>query len=519
MPLVNPAELPRRGYPTGVYGPEDFDNVVREQDINPGDDPSWVTGPVLDMSENWVPIDCVVGGTQWFREHAEVYLPLEPKEDLEAWGRRVMHATMAPFTQRIAEQAAGLILRKSIQLQPKNDGEELDPYWEAFQSDVDGFGTDVNAFARRVVISSVLYGHAAVLVDYPSTEAAPNLEAERSWGLRPYFLHVDAKNILGWRKDEGSPIAPIRQIRISELVSEAIGMFGDKIIRQIRVMEPGRWQIYRQAGDGDGESASSWYVHAEGTTSLDVIPLCPTYSGKIGELISKPPLLPIANLNIQFAQHAADLAHSLHVAAMPILVLQGFDDSEGVIGLSANSAILMPPEGKAYYVQPANTAFQAQENFLDKLQEQISSLGISTLFAQKMSAETAKSKEISRADSDSLLAVVSKDLEQALQNAFNMAGSFAGVEPPLVTISRDFDLGVLDGPQIQNYLQLYLNDTITQETLLQMLKDGEVLPQIEVEAEVEATLNQKLDNMEMIASADNAGADIGVEDQVGVRED
>ena len=49
--LVNPAELPRRGYPNGIYGPEDFDNVVREQDINPGDDPSWVTGPVLEMSE------------------------------------------------------------------------------------------------------------------------------------------------------------------------------------------------------------------------------------------------------------------------------------------------------------------------------------------------------------------------------------------------------------------------------------------------------------------------------------
>ena len=30
-------------------------------------------------------------------------------------------------------------------------------------------------------MSAVLFGHSATLVDYPTTEAAPNLAVERSW--------------------------------------------------------------------------------------------------------------------------------------------------------------------------------------------------------------------------------------------------------------------------------------------------------------------------------------------------
>ncbi len=490
-------------YPSGLYRPETLyepENV----NTNPGDDPSWISGPVWDMSKQWGPIDAVIGGTQYLREHAIELLPIEAREEQEAWQRRVYHAVMSPFTTRVAEQCASLILRKAINLTSRTEDGEVDPYWLDLKENVDGLGTDIDTFARRIIISSVLYGHSACIVDYPSTEVAPNLAVERELGHRPYFVHIDARQILGWRKDVGSPIAPITQIRINELVSEAVGEFGDKVIRQVRVLEPGKWRVYRQKTDGGngGSDASGWVLWGEGTTSLNEIPIAVTYSNKVSELISKPPLLPIANLNILHTQRQADLCHSLHVAALPIIVLQGFQDEDSEIGLSANTAILLPPDGKAYYVEPASSAFQAQQSFITQLEQQMSSLGLSTLFAQKMGAETAESKRLSRTDSDSLLSVVSKNLEAALQLAFDRAAEYVGMESPLVQISRDFDLQQLDGPQVQSYLQLWMNGAITQETFLQMLKEGEVLPAIEVDEEVELTQQEKESNMALVPGAD-----------------
>jgi hypothetical protein len=494
-------------YPSGLYPSQRPPGYAPYQQLNDenqlgqvvGDDPSFESDGYLQMSVSWFPIDVAVGGTNYFRYNAETLLPQEPAELEDAWRRRVSRATFSPFTVRVAEQAAGLVLRKPIVLASKQQDGDVDPYWEEFCESIDGRGTSLSAFARRVLISSLLYGHAGCMVDYPSREAAPSLQAERLAGMRPYFQQVDAKQIIGWRFEEGNPLSPVQQVRINEYVSVPFGEFGDKTIRQIRVLEPGNYRVYRREADRDietnGSGSQGWYIHEEGNISLDVVPLAVTYSQKISEFVSTPPLLSIANLNISHAQRNADLAHGLHVAAMPIMVMKGFDDAPDPVGLSVNNAILLPPEGDAFMVEPASQSFEAQQQYLDKLEEQMASLGISTLFAQKQSAETAESKRLSRTDSDSLLSIVSKDLEGMLQNAFEMAGAYVGKEAPKVVLDKDFDLQQLDGAQVGQYLQLWSNGAITQETLLNALKKGEILPGIDVEEEVELTSQEKLDNM------------------------
>ena len=495
-------------YPSGIYQSQQPPGFAPYQNVNDesqhgnlvGDDPSFETDNYLQMSVAWFPIDCCVGGTAFFRYNAETLLPQEPAELEDAWQRRVSRATFSPFTVRIAEQAAGLVLRKPITLESKQQDGEVDPYWEEFSESIDGRGTSLSAFARRVLISSLLFGHAGCLVDYPSREAAPSLQAERLSGMRPYFSLVDAKQIIGWRFNEADPLAPIEQVRINEYVEVPFGEFGSKTIRQIRVLERGSYRVFRREADRDAETGSGsqgWYVHEKGNLSVDVIPLVVTYSQKISEFISTPPLLSIANLNIQHSQRNADLSHALHVSACPIMVLKGFDDIEDPVGLSVNQAILLPPEGDAFMVEPASSSFDAQQVYLEKLEEQMSSLGISTLFAQKNGAETAESKKLSRTDSDSLLSIVSKDLEGMLQNAFEIAGAYVGKEAPNITLDRDFNLQTLDGAQVGQYLQLFTNNTITLETLLASLKKGEVLPDLDIDEEVELLQQQQLDTMMM----------------------
>ena len=485
-----------RGYPSGVYGPGNGppdDLAAMDRDAAAGNDPSWLSGPYLEMSERWQPMLVCMGGTQAFRENAGQLLPIEPKEDEGAWRRRVSHAVLSPFTMRIADQAAGLIMRKPIQLEPKEENGEVDEYWTEWVKDVDGYGTDLDAFARRVVLNSLLLGHSAVLVDFPSTEPAENLLQERQLGLRPYLLEVRADQILGWRKEEDSPLAPVNQIRISEYVTEAVGLFGDKAVHQIRVLERGAWSIWRKGENG-------WFKYQDGTTSLPVIPLAVTYSNKVHELMSTPPLLPLANLNILHGQRQADLQHSLHVAALPVMYLKGYEDSGDEIALSANSAILLPETGDVGYAEPASSAFESQQNFITEIENQLRNLGISTLFSQTYVGETAEAKAMDRSDSDSMLSVVSQDLENALQNAIDMAAAFVGIEAPKVCVSRDFDLQKLDGPQVAQYMSMWQNGAITHQTLLEILSRGEILPDIDIETEIEMIESNKLADLDLQAA-------------------
>ena len=166
-------------YPSGLnphQRPPGFAPYLTPNDesdqVSIGDDPSFETTAYLEMSAAWFSIDCVVGGTAFFRTNASTLLPREPQELEDAWKRRVSHATLSPYTVRIAEQAAGLILRKGIVLSNKTQDADVDPYWEEFADSIDGRSTDLIAFARRVLISSLLYGHAGILVDYPTSESS-----------------------------------------------------------------------------------------------------------------------------------------------------------------------------------------------------------------------------------------------------------------------------------------------------------------------------------------------------------
>ena len=124
-----------------------------------------------------------------------------------------------------------------------------------------------------------------------------------------------------------------------------------------------------------------------------------------------------------------------------------------------------------------------------------------------------ESKRLSRTDSDSLLSVVSKDLERCLQNAIDIAAAYVNMEAPQVQLDRDFDTQVLDGNQVTQYTQLWTQGAITHETFLEMLKKGEVLPDVDVEREVELVNQEKLANADLFAAGGTLGEEQDQDDQ------
>jgi hypothetical protein len=427
---------------------------------------------VIAMMPDWGVMAAVTRGTNYIRDLSETYLPQEPREDEDAYRTRVDRSVLSPYTSRLIETAAGAILRKPIQITG-------DQYWLDLAEDIDGLGSSINEYTRRALVSSLTYGHSAILVDYPAAAGALNLAEERAMGRRPYFVHVDAPQIWGWRKETGTN--RLLQVRIHDYDVRPLNEFGEEQIEQMRVIYPGRYDLYTLGQDVVEFTASGGY-------SLDEIPLVPIYSNRRGLLVSQPPLLDIANLNITHYQRQADLIHALHIAAMPTLVLEGWDDTTGSATMGVNYAIAMQPGNKAYYVQADATSFDAQMAELQSLEQQMSTLGVTKLFGQKFVAESADAKRIDQAQSNSVLSILSQELESCLNQAFAYAARYVGIEPPQITIDRDFDYYRLLGQDIAVLAQLNQMGKISDPLLLEILRRGEILPDnIDIESEVQAT--------------------------------
>ena len=108
----------------------------------------------------------------------------------------------------------------------------------------------------------------------------------------------------------------------------------------------------------------------------------------------------------------------------------------------------------------------------------MATLGISTLSQQKFVAESADARRLDRIDTNSMLSMVSMDLESGLQKSYDLAADYLGLEPPEVKISRDFDLQRLIGQDIAAMAQLFEDKVIDRDEFREMLVQGEILPTV-----------------------------------------
>ena len=461
MVAYNPLTSP----PVGTRDQWEWQSVSLT-DFDDQDNPSIPDPAYYQQVMAWEPVRACLEGTSYLRQNASRYLPQQPMELDASWQGRVSRSVFSPYFQRVVRTAVGLILRKPVVLDGGDEG-----YWDEWRGDCDRQGTDLDEFIRNQLYLSVAYGHCSWLVDFPDSRQIKTLRDQYQADLKPYFVEVDPWSIIGWRQDPRKDLGKLQQVRMKEVVSVPKGRFGNEYKQRVRVMEPDHWEVWERQEDGP----VTWIMIEDGPISVGEIPLVTTYAGKLGTLFSKPPMGEIAQLNLTHYQRHADLIQALHVAAQPLLILKGWDDQTDPVGLSVNNALVMPPDGDAKYVEPASSAFDAQRVELDALIDEMKTLGLAVLTQQKNQAESGLAKSLDRLDANSMLAVISKDLEKTLQQALDIASSYAGVQAPTVAIDRDYQTEPLEGQGITAINTIFTSGLIDQQTALELLKRGEIL--------------------------------------------
>ena len=415
---------------------------------------------------HWMLIEDLLGGTYQMRKRHRRYLPQEPRELDESYDNRLARSVCPPFYLRLERMLAGMLTRKPVRLNETSDQIREHLF------DVDLQGNDLNVWTYETTRKMVRYGHVGVLVDAPKSNQ----------GGRPYWVTYTPRDILGFRTEVIEGVVKFTQLRLQEKVSVPDGLYGEKIVDQIRFLQRGSFEIYQKGKN------NKFVKVDEGTTSLAEIPFSVAYSNRFNLLESRPPMADIAELNLKAYQIQSDLDNQLHISAVPMLAFYGFPQNSEEVSAGPGEAIAFPADGRAEYIEPAGRSYDAQFKRLDNLSNQINELGLAAVLGQKLSAETAEAKRIDRSQGDSTMMVVAQQMQDMIDNCLVFHGQYLNAEAGSCFVNRDFLSQRLEPQEIQALLQLYTAGSITQETLLKQLHEGEVLgDEFDVEEEVEST--------------------------------
>lgn len=431
------------------------------------------------MAASYPLITALLGGTAAMRDAGKTYLPQWPNEDNNSYTNRLATATLFPAFSRTCEVLTGKPFSKPITL-----GDDVPAQIVEWCENIDLQGHNLHAFAAAICFHAISFGMCGILVDFPPTRGRLKTRAdEKAAGVRPYFVHIHEQNILGWRAARIDGAMTLTQLRFVEQVEEPDGAFGEKLIEQVRVLYPGKWEVWRESDKVDADGQKVWILHDKGSTSLKKIPYVPIYGKRTGFMTGVSPLVELAYMNVEHWQSKSDQQTILHVARVPILFGKKLGD--GPISVGASSAVIADDEhADLKFVEHSGQAIEAGRKELLDLEDRMRQTGAELLVIKPGNRTVVQTRSDNEAGMCSLQRIV-QDVEDALDQSLQLLAEWVRLpDGGHVTIFNDFGVASLAEASLELLRDMNVDGTLSDESLYrEAQRRGVISPDVDWESE------------------------------------
>ncbi len=434
----------------------------------------------------------LLGGTAAMRLAGTEFLPKHTLESVEAYSRRLSCSTLLNAFRKTASYLTGQVFQSDIIFADNVEQSFLD-----WSEHVDTSGNDLNVFAKRVFFNGLGRGVSHIMIDAPkASDSIKTLEDEKKAGVRPYFREIHPESILGAIVSEDGFL---EQVRIAEVATERIGRYGTKQVKKVRVLEPGKWELYRITDD-DSET-----LEDSGTFSVPFIPLVTFIPGDDWtQVTGETPLMDLADLNASHWRSSSDQNNILHIARVPVLFGKHIDMSVMPVGVSS-MIISDDDNADLKFVEHSGAAIDAGKNDLNEIEAQMALYGLQQLLPRTGNM-TATEKALTSAESNSSLGTWATEFESTLNDAFKVAGAFAGIEFPDngISVNHEYSFGVVDPQEIAQLLKAQEQGVLSAQAVFSEIRRRGMVDEHLAWEDVDADIEQeKRDAIDMAQMAGN----------------
>lgn len=407
------------------------------------------------MRRSWELISDIIEGVEAVRKRSVRYLPKYQRESEPEYKRRLDAAPWRPeFTDalrsiasrpfgkdvRVKDGAPDAILGAIPAGGSKRAGGLAD--------DIDGRNNNLTVFAREAFVSGIAKGLHGILIDYPTMQPNTSSAAEKEAGARPYWIQVPADNIIALYTEVVAGRETIAHVRIREDVVERDG-FQDWVVQRVRVLEPGAWQLWEKKLDTGIVTLIDGGEYKRGRGDNNSVPLVLFFTGeRLGEMVVRPPLADLAQMQIELFQALARQDEVLTFAGSPMLSANGMEapgpDSDPIT-VGPKTVLFAPPgpEGQRPhwdFVQPSAANITEIRNHVESIVRDMRRLGMQPL-TELPGNPTATGQAIDSAKAHSSVKAWALLLNDALEQAMRFTAEWMGLDDTIETeVSTDFSV-------------------------------------------------------------------------------
>ena len=454
------------------------------------------------MVDYWDKVDTIIDGITGFRLMAEKYLPRFIDESGNEYAFRLKLTKVTNVFRDIADNLALKPFQEEVSV--INDGKnEVPEPLEEFAEDVDGSGNNLTVFASHVFFNAIVHAVHWVFIDYSKADPTiKTVEDEKIAGLRPYWSHVLARNVL-------------------DAQCEVIA--GEETLTYIKIFEPGApshvrefirepsgrviWNLYEKVDQDDTETKSQYRKIDGGEVSIGIIPLIKFATGRRDGRTFRyfPALADAADLQIELYQMESGLKFAKTLTAYPMLTANGVSpimEADGQtpkrVGVGPNRVLYAPPHastghiGSWAFIEPSAESLKFLAQDIKDTITELRELGKQPLTAQ--AGLTVITTAVAAGKSNSAVKSWALTLKDALENALAVTNKWLNIADtdydPTVRVFTEFD-DFSDGKDVEALTTARTNKDISRETYWEELRRRSILsPEFDAEVEEQRLLDE-----------------------------
>lgn len=449
-----------------------------------------------DQKDQWEIMDDLYQGADRVKEKTTKYLPATELELQEMrtsvgansltktrYAQRLDRAVFINGIDRLTKFAMGHLFRESVKIpeafSSKND---------KLMKDADLLGTDLRQFIRNVSTRAYVLGHQFVVVDMPR-RAPGSLQEQKNGNFRPYLVALDPMDLVDWSistAEDGTPQLDWAIILRTEY--EERTPFAARRPKNVYIVwYKDRWERYEVIDPSNANSETRPTLMEEGVNPIGEVPIYAIYSNLVRPMVSRPPLMEAAYINISHYQTYSMSNHGLMYHLNPLLVFIGLHE-DGDVKLNASTAAYLPRESEAKYVEYQGSglkiAFEAAKALADEMME--AGLRSTTFLGANTSAEA---RRVAKSDFNAFLISVANSYEHGWTKILQAVGKWQDVQytddEAKPVFNKDFDVTIMDAGLARFYLESLQAGAISQKTFLKSMVRGDVFnKELDVDNEI-----------------------------------
>ncbi len=398
----------------------------------------------------WARARDVLAGEDAVKAAGEKYLPRLDSQSGEEYAAYKARACFFGATARTLEEYLDLVFRRAPVVGFGGSGPEL----RAFVRDCDRWGLDFVRYARRVVGEVLAVGRVGSLVLWDAADG------------RPWVSMWRAKDILNWDVDCAGGRARLTGVVLRE---------GTRV-RVVRLVGAECFQEMWERGDEGLVLRERLRVTREGVglTFVSFVFHGPRHSRP------EPDRLPLADIiaaNLDHYRLDADYKHGLHFAALPTAWVTGFDKGSALRIGSSTAWVSEVPGASAGFLEFSGAGLAFIEKAVERVERRMALLGARMLEVSEADGPRAAPAVGELSGLGSVVASLNQSLSEVLRMArWWCVGGDLGCDDVSFTMNTDLAQRPISGEGLAAVVAAWRAGAISRESMLALLKRGEVLP-------------------------------------------